>query len=100
MGKVFLSLRNDEGLLLGLAFRVLYGEVEKLVEGLQRLGRVRRPGEGMGELFDEHCGEAQLLLIDGIGQLLAVTITDVEAVVQLAALDRELCFGDVDVTHR
>ena len=86
--------------MLGLAFRVLYGQIEKLIEGLQRFGRVRGSGQGMGELFDEHSGEAQLLLIDGIGQLLAVTITDVEAVVQLAALDRELCFGDVDVTHR
>ena len=99
-GKGFLVAEKRKGLLLGLAFRVLHGEVEKLVEGFQRLGRVRRPGQGMGELFDEHRGQAQLLLIDGIGQLLAVAIADIEAVVQLAALDRELRFGNVDVAHR
>ena len=38
--------------------------------------RVRRPGQGMGELLDQHGGKPQLLLIGGVGQLLAVTIPD------------------------
>ena len=79
-GKCLFVAEKCEGLLLRLALRILHGEVEKLVEGFQCFGRVRRPGQGMRELFDEHRGQAQVLLIDGIGQLLAVAIADVEAV--------------------
>ena len=69
--------------MLGFPFRLLHGEVQELVEGFQRFGRVRRPGQGMGELLDEHGGQAQLLLIGRIGELLTVAIPDVEAIVEL-----------------
>lgn len=85
--------------MLGLAFCVLHGEVEELIEGFERFGRVRRPGEGVGELLDEDGGQAQVLLIGRIGQFLPVAVADVETVVQLAAFDGELRFVDIDVAH-
>ena len=99
-GKGLLVAEKSESLLLSLAFGLLNGQVKKLVEGFQCFGWVRRPGQCMRELFDEHRGQAQVLLIDGIGELLAVAIADVKAIVQFAALDRELRFGNVDVAHR
>ena len=81
-GKVFLSLRNRVPVLSAF-FSVSHDEIEELVEGFQRLGRVGARSRH-GELFDEHGGQPQLLLIGGIGQFLSVAIPDIEAVVQLA----------------
>ncbi|TKS60896.1 MAG: hypothetical protein EWM72_01018 [Nitrospira sp.] len=53
----------------------------------------------MGELLNQHRSQAQLLLIHGIGELLAVAIADVEPIVQFAVLDLELRLGDVNVAH-
>ena len=60
---------------------LLEDQVEKLVEVFQSFCGIRRPGQGMGELLDQHGGESQLLLIGGIEQLLPVAVADVKAVV-------------------
>ena len=89
-----------QGLFLPRMAGLLHDEVEKLIEGFQGLGRVRRPGQGMGELLDQHGGQPQLLLIGRIGQFLAVPVPDVEAVVQLPVPSFcELRLGDIDVAH-
>ena len=98
-GEGFLVAEEREGLLLRLALGVLHGEVEELIEGFECLGRVRRPGEGVGELLDEDGGQAQVLLIGRVGQFLPVAVADVEAIVQLAAFDGELRLVDIDVAH-
>ena len=53
----------------------------------------------MGELFDEHGGQAQLLLIGGVEQLLAIAIPDIETITQFDAVAFDLGLGDVDVAH-
>ena len=40
----------------------------------------------MCKLFDEHSGQAQLLLIGGIEQLLAIAIPDIETITQFDAV--------------
>ncbi|MBH0184186.1 MAG: hypothetical protein HP477_01855 [Nitrospira sp.] len=77
----------------------MHDEVKELVEGFEGFGRVRRPGQRMGELLNEHSRQAQLLLVGWIGQLLSVAITDVEAVVQLGLFDVDLRFGNIDIAH-
>lgn len=98
-GEGLLVAEEREGLLLGLALGVLYGEVEELIEGFEGFGRVWRPGQGMGKLLDEDGGQPQVLLIGRVGQFLSVAVADVEAVVQLAAFDGELRLVDIDVAH-
>ena len=44
----------------------------------------------MGKLFNEDGREAQLLLVNRIGELLAVAVTDIKAVMHLPAFDIEL----------
>lgn len=98
--KRFFVAEQRKRLLLGFAFRFLHDEVKELVEGFEGFGRVRRPGQRMGELLDEHGRQSQLLLIGRIGQLLAVAIADIEAVVQLGIFDVDLGFEDIDIAHR
>ncbi len=86
--------------MLSFSFRLLHRQVEELVEGLQGFGRVRCPGQGMGELLDEDGRQTQLLLIGCVGELLPVAVADIKAIVNLAVFHIELCFGDIDVAHR
>ena len=46
----------------------------------------------MGKLFDEDGREAQLLLVSRIGELLAVPVADIKAIMNLPVFDVELCF--------
>ena len=52
-----------ERLVLALLALVFHDEIQEMVERCKRLGRVGSPGQGMRELFDEHGGQPQLLLI-------------------------------------
>src|SRR6185436_12161160 len=55
--KRFLVAQKSQGFLPGLALRLLNGEIEKLIEGFQGLGRVRSPSECVRELLDEDSGQ-------------------------------------------
>ena len=95
----FLVVDKVPSLFLPRLAGLLHDQIQELIERLQRLGRVRSPGQGMGELFDERGGQPQLLLVGLVDHLLAVAVADVEAVVQLPALVRKLRLADIDVAH-
>src|SRR6476660_783381 len=98
--KRFLVAQKGQGFLPGLALRLLNGEIEKLVEGFQGLGRVRSPSECVGELLDEDSRQAQLLLLGRVGELLAAAIAYSKSVMQLAAFEVDAGCRDVYVAHR
>src|SRR5207344_854753 len=60
---------------------------------------VGRPSQGMGELFDEYGGQAKLLLIGRIEQLLPIAVPDMETIMQFGPVVFELGLGDIDVAH-
>ena len=53
----------------------------------------------MRELFDEHGGQPQLLLIGGVEQFLPIAIPDIETIMQLGAVAFDLGLGNVNVAH-
>ncbi len=81
-GKGFFIADEVERLVLALLALVFHDEIQELVERCKRLGRVGSPGQGMRELFDEHGGQPQLLLIGGVEQLLPIAIPDMETIMQ------------------
>ena len=85
--------------LLALLALVFHDEIQELVERCQRLRRVGSPGQGMRELFDEHGGQPQLLLIGRVEQFLPIAIPDKETIVQLGAVAFDLGLGNVNVAH-
>ena len=72
-----------ERLALAILILVFHDEIQELVERCQSLGRVGSPGQGMRELFDEHGGQPELLLIGGVEKFLPIAIPDKETIVQL-----------------
>ena len=97
--KYFFIADEVERLALAVLALVFHDEIQELVERCQCLRRVGGPGQGMRELFDEHGGQPQLLLIGGVEQFLSIAIPDKETIVQLVAVAFDLGLGNVNVAH-
>ena len=87
------------GLFLPRMAGLLHDQIQEPIEGFQGFGRVRGPGQGVGELLDQHGRQPHVLLVRRIGQFISVPVPHVEAVVQLRSVILELRLADIDVAH-